>query len=350
LTTRKPDCRQERAGVAAAGPSQGDSRAFDVSVVVTTYNHAHFLVDALDSIMAQTARPGEVIVVDDGSRDDPAAVVAKYSGVRLIVQHNQGLAAARNTGWRAARGRYVVFLDADDRLTPDAIACNLHRFARSPGCAFVYGGHRWIDQEGRPLGGEHVQDVGDDPFASFLRGNCVGMHAAVMYRRDCIAETGGFDASLRACEDYDLYLRLARRYPVASGRECLAEYRRHGSNMSHNIPLMLGSALLVLRRQRVHAGSNRRWRAAYRQGIREWKRYYAQRYKRQLRAAMAGTAPARPILRQATRMIGMAPWTALRAAAGGMARIILRREGTHGGGIPRAGAASGADGRVGTSH
>ena len=88
LTTRKPDCRQ--AGVAAAGPSQGDSWAFDVSLVVTSYNHAHFLVDALDSIMAQTARPGEVIVVDDGSRDDPAAVVAKYPGVRLIVQHNQG--------------------------------------------------------------------------------------------------------------------------------------------------------------------------------------------------------------------------------------------------------------------
>src|SRR4051794_23346320 len=90
----------------------------DVSVVVTTYQHAHLLGDALASVLAQTVPPREVVVVDDGSTDDPASVVAHYPGVRLIRQENQGLSAARNTGLRAATGARVLFLDADDLLTP----------------------------------------------------------------------------------------------------------------------------------------------------------------------------------------------------------------------------------------
>src|SRR5215470_8083773 len=86
----------ERKGAARAGAS--------VSIIITTFNHARFLADAIRSALAQTVTPSEVIVVDDGSTDDPAAVVAGFPGVRMIRQRNQGLAAARNTGWRAAAG------------------------------------------------------------------------------------------------------------------------------------------------------------------------------------------------------------------------------------------------------
>src|SRR5262249_22609977 len=130
----------ERNTAAKPGPS--------VSIIITTFNHARFLADAIRSALAQTVTPSEVIVVDDGSTDDPAQVVAGFPEVRMIRQSNQGLAAARNTGWRAAVGDHVVFLDADDRLLPDALALNLRQFSRSPDCALVFGGYRWIDVEG----------------------------------------------------------------------------------------------------------------------------------------------------------------------------------------------------------
>ena len=130
-----------------------------VSVVITTYNDSQFLPEAIESALAQTVPPDEVIVVDDGSTDDPGAVVSRYPNVRLIRQANQGLAAARNTGWRAACGRYLVFLDADDRLMSKALASNLHRFDQRPDCAFVYGGFRYIDAR-RPISADASAEIG----------------------------------------------------------------------------------------------------------------------------------------------------------------------------------------------
>jgi glycosyltransferase involved in cell wall biosynthesis/SAM-dependent methyltransferase len=247
-----------------------------VSIVITTYNHARFLAEAIESALAQTVAPSEVIVVDDGSTDDPGSVVSRYPQVQLIRQPNQGLAAARNTGWRAARGRYVVFLDADDRLMPEALASNLQRFSERPECAFVYGSFYYIDAGGRHLISPPPKLVGEDAYEFFLKNNWVAMHAAVMYRRDCLEEVGGFDARLPRCEDYELYLRLARRYRVAAGVDRIAEYRRHDSNMSLNIPSMLGTVLGVMHRQPQYLNDNVQWRKAYKTGIRFWKSVYAE--------------------------------------------------------------------------
>jgi glycosyltransferase involved in cell wall biosynthesis len=251
------------------------SSLLSVSTIITTYNHAQFLPEAIESALGQTIRPAEVIVVDDGSTDDPGAVVSRYSEVQLIRQPNQGLAAARNTGWLAARGRYVIFLDADDRLLPEALASNLRCFDKRPECAFVYGGYYYIDAGGRYLSSHPVDLIGEDAYECFLKGNCVAMHATVMYRRDCLEEVGGFDARLRCCEDYELYLRLARRYPVAAGDERLAEYRRHGSNMSLNYPQMLDTMLGVMRQQLPYVESNAKWQRALKAGIKDWKSTYA---------------------------------------------------------------------------
>jgi SAM-dependent methyltransferase len=278
-----------------------------VSIVVTTYNHARFLAESLESALAQTERSTEVIVVDDGSQDDPAAVVATFPEVRLIRQPNRGLAAARNTGWRAARGRYVVFLDADDRLLSHALAVNLRRFARRRECAFVYGGYEFIDADGRPLATPEPVDVGDDPYAAFLEGNRVGMHATVMYRRECLAAAGGFDPALPACEDYDLYLRLARDHPVASGPECLAQYRWHGENMSANLPMMLSAALAVLGRHEARAAANPRWRAAHANGVRAWKEFYSRRQLAHACEAVERAGPGATPVGDIARMLRLAP-------------------------------------------
>jgi GT2 family glycosyltransferase/SAM-dependent methyltransferase len=247
-----------------------------VSTVITTYNHARFLAEAIESALGQTVVPAEVIVVDDGSTDDPGAVVRRYPGVRLIRQSNHGLAAARNTGWRAACGHYVVFLDADDRLMPEALAVNLQRFDEKPDSAFVYGSFYDIDAGGWVRTSPDPRFLAEDAYESFLKTNLVSMHAAVMYRRDCLEEVGGFDARLRCCEDYELYLRLARQYSVAAGVERIAEYRHHDTNMSRNIPAMLDTVLEVMHRQSAYLNGNAQWPKAYKTGIRFWKSYYVE--------------------------------------------------------------------------
>ena len=123
-----------------------------VGVVVTTYNHAHFLADALASVRDQVTPAQQVVVVDDGSTDHPEAVAGSFAGVSTIRQPNRGLAAARNAGLRALDTDYVIFLDADDRLEPRAIEHGLRSFSRAPDCGFVYGGHRYIDRAGSRIG------------------------------------------------------------------------------------------------------------------------------------------------------------------------------------------------------
>ena len=107
--------------------------AGSVAVVITTYNHAAFLEDAIRSVIQQSIRAQEIIVVDDGSTDHPDAVVSCFSQVRLIRQRNQGLSAARNTGLRAAVADKIIFLDADDRLCQGAIEGGLQCFGSHSG-------------------------------------------------------------------------------------------------------------------------------------------------------------------------------------------------------------------------
>jgi glycosyltransferase involved in cell wall biosynthesis len=252
------------------------------TIVITTYDQAQFLDEAIASVERQSVPATEIIVVDDGSTDDPAAVVARHPGVRLIQQKNQGLANARNTGLRAASSRYIGFLDADDRLLPEMLETNLRQFANYPDCAFVYGAYLLVDELGAVINRAPLRMPGPDPYESFLAENLVGMHGTVLYRRDLVEAEGGFDPTLRAVEDYDLYLRLARRRPVKATDELLAEYRQHNANMSANIPFMLTTALSVLRRQRAAAATRREWEAAFRRGISEWENHYSREQFKQL--------------------------------------------------------------------
>src|SRR5690606_3173545 len=137
-------------------------------------------------------------------------------------------------GLRAIDSDMVVFLDADDLLLPDAIASGLACHAANPGCALVYGAHRRIDEHGNVLLASNYHEISDRPFRDFLRGNRIGMHATVMYRRDMLEAAGGFDPTLRVCEDYDIYLRIARKGRMASHPTMVADYRFHDHNMSHD--------------------------------------------------------------------------------------------------------------------
>ena len=131
-----------------------------------------------------------------------------------------------------------------------------------------------MDSGGAPLSPVKFENVGADPFAAFLRGNCVGMHAAVLYDRARLAAAGGFDETLGCCEDYDVYLRLARAHTVAAHPRLVADYRWHGSNMSRNSVMMLAGARKVTGRFRHAAKQRPETARAFRQGQATWRRYY----------------------------------------------------------------------------
>jgi glycosyltransferase involved in cell wall biosynthesis len=271
-----------------------------VAVIIPCYKQAHFLGDAIESALAQSHPRVEIVVIDDGSPDDTAEVAARYPGVRCVRQDNQGLAGARNRGIRESRSPYLVFLDADDRLRPNALEAGLVSFGAHPECAFVSGGFQYIGPDGRPQGDPVLPRVDTDHYVEMLKRSYIAMHATVMFRREILERLNGFDASLPVCEDFDLYLRITRRHPVCCHGAIVAEYRRHASNVTINSALMLRTALRVLGSQWEYVKADNAYRAAYREGRRFWKACYGleliqaikQAARRgQRRRAIAGFAP-----------------------------------------------------------
>jgi glycosyltransferase involved in cell wall biosynthesis len=255
-----------------------------VSVIVPCFNHAHYLQDAISSILAQSYSNFEIVVVDDGSTDQTRQVASLYEKVRYVYQENRGLAAARNTGTRESVGPLLVYLDADDVLTPHALQIGVSDLLSHPECAFVSGDHRRVGPDLKPLFKFRARPVQRDHYLAFLRGNYIGMNATVMYRRKIVQKVGGFDESLAACEDYDLYLRIARDHPVRCHEDIVADYRQHGTNMSRNAEFMLKWILKVHQAEYPHVKGDPNRERAYAEGERYVREYYGDQILRHLRA------------------------------------------------------------------
>jgi SAM-dependent methyltransferase len=286
-----------------------------LSVVVTTYEHARYLGDALESIVSQQIPGIDVVVVDDGSTDRPEKVVARFPGIRLIRQDNRGLAAARNTGLAHCTGEYVIFLDADDMFVPGGLAADLAVASAHPHAALAYGAHVRTGPDGHTVTETvYVPVEPDDSYRQFLRCNPIGMHGSALLRRTAVVEVGGFDESLPACEDYDLYLRLAARYEVRSHPAVVAAYRIHDNNMSTDTGLMLGAVLRVLAGQRRHVRHDPRLRRALSDGVRVWLRYYG---RQEMRGRRPVQRPGTPLWRAGLSATRLFPAT--------VAGLLLRR-------------------------
>jgi SAM-dependent methyltransferase len=139
----------------------------------------------------------------------------------------------------------------------------------------VSGRYRYITEDGSLLHEYSQEPAEPDPYAAFLRGNYIGMHATVAYRRSVIEAEGGFNPLLPACEDYDLYLRIARKHSVSVHDHLVAEYRQHGNNMSRDPRLMLKTVLTVLDSNRKYAKTKNSYREAYRAGVTAWREHYS---------------------------------------------------------------------------
>ncbi|MFI5156013.1 MAG: glycosyltransferase [Chitinophagales bacterium] len=243
-----------------------------VSVIIPCYNLSKYLNTALDSVVKQTHPSIEIIVVDDGSSDDPHIICRKYPNLRYVRAERVGVSAARNIGIQFSQGDYLLFLDADDWIFSDAIACNLSYFAANSSLAFVSGDHDRVDEDGNLLQVRQSQIIMDKNYERLLQGNYIGMEATVLYRRELFFHFH-FDPRMKACEDYALNLDIARHYPVAAHTKKIAAYRIHKSNSSKDSRMMLAAALDTLERQKIGL-RNSQERRALDEGIRNWKAYY----------------------------------------------------------------------------
>lgn len=220
-----------------------------ISAIIPNYNNARFLGDAVESVLSQTLPPREVIVVDDGSTDDSADVLARFGDrIRVIRQANGGVASARNAGAASASGDLLAFLDSDDTWLPTKLERQAERFADDPALGLVHCGHETIDASGAVLG-RHVEGregwVAEDLL--LLRPTIPAPGSTAVIPRSVFEAVGGFDPDrrLRPSEDYDLCVRIATRHRVGFVPEVLMRYRQHGSNAHRNVANMERAMLLI---------------------------------------------------------------------------------------------------------
>ncbi len=218
------------------------------SIIMPVYNGARFIAAAIESVYRQSMDDWELIVVDDGSTDESAAIAGSYGArVRLLRQENRGLSAARNAALAEARAEYVALLDADDCWEAGFLE---HLSAALDGAgdevAGVFSGWLFIDGSGEEIPGSRVSRPGRFALEDFLAWNLFPPSSAVL-RRSAIAAGGGFDEHMRAMEDWDLWLRMTATGGVWLGTEpLLCRYRVHGGTISRDVRAMRAGRLRAL--------------------------------------------------------------------------------------------------------
>ena len=203
-----------------------------VGVVIPTFNRAHLLGRALDSVLAQTLPLRQIIVVDDGSTDSTADVVAGYPGVSYLRQENRGVSAARNLGIRHCGCDWIALLDSDDEWLPEKLRVQFEALAENPGHRLIHSDEIWIRNGRRVNPADRHRKRGGWIFEYCLP-LCVISPSAAVIERSLLIEAGGFNEQLPACEDYDLWLRICSRFPVLYvDRPLLRKYGGHDDQLS----------------------------------------------------------------------------------------------------------------------
>jgi glycosyltransferase involved in cell wall biosynthesis len=226
-----------------------------VSVITPCYQQGHLLAGAIESVLDQTHRACEMIVINDGSTDETGDVARRYASrepgrVRLLEQANQGQAKARQAGWEQARGEFLVQLDADDLLEPSMVEACLEIFRQEPRLSVVVADAYLVNEEGAVL--RVFEQTSARPWPQILEYNPHGALAGVMTRTQAVKAVGGLEVpGTPGCEDWDLWARMARcGMHFGTVRRPLARYRQAATNYSRRAEAMLRSALELLDRCR----------------------------------------------------------------------------------------------------
>ena len=242
-----------------------------VSIVIPCYNQGRFLRASIASATSQTCAPIEIIVVDDGSNDETADL-ARTLAATLIRQPNTGVSGARNAGLHAASGTFVIFLDADDELMPDAVQTGVRALTSNEAAVCAVGRARPMDEGGRDLSSLPPRPIGPDLYREWLSENFVFTPGAAIFRRQSLSSMGGFPIDVGPAADYAIYLRLARLGQVLDHGQPVVRYRNHPASMSTDSTRMLRATMRVLQREAAHLPPG--YEASYRRGRAHWAQWY----------------------------------------------------------------------------
>ncbi len=203
-----------------------------ISAVIPTHNRAHTLKRALDSVIHQTCPADEIIVVNDGSTDSTNEVLASYTGIKIVNQANKGVSAARNTGIEMASGDWIALLDSDDEWLPAKIESIHQAHSEHPSIHLFHSDEIWI-RNGVRVNAINKHDKHGGYIFSHCLPLCVISPSAAVIEKRLLKETGLFDETLPACEDYDLWLRICHAHPVHFiDRPLIRKYGGHADQLS----------------------------------------------------------------------------------------------------------------------
>jgi hypothetical protein len=220
-----------------------------VTTIIPSYNRAHYLPLALDSVLGQTYPVGEIIIVDDGSTDNTREVVMRYEGqVRFYQQDHGGVSAARNKGLELAQGEIISWCDADDVWEPSFLQRTVTRLEDDLQLDGVYAGVAHIDSAGKRLPQENRITVPPDQLYAALADDCFIQTTGFVMRKRCFDQGGWFDTHFDISEDYDMFLRLAKTCRIVGLGEPLVQYRVHHQNTVSNSAKWCESRLALTRK------------------------------------------------------------------------------------------------------
>ncbi len=220
-----------------------------VSVIVPVYNRGNLVSETIDSILSQTYKNFEIILINDGSSDDSLSILAAYERrfpekIRVIDQKNQGQIIARNNGIKVARGQYIAFLDSDDLWKKDKLERQLPLFQQ--GVGLVYTGTEIINEKGETVRLEPADEalVGDIYGQLLVKNRMTG--GTVVVTAEALEKVGVFSQDFKAAENWDLWLRICKEYSADVVADPLIEYRVHSNNMSSDGQLMLDAKMKII--------------------------------------------------------------------------------------------------------
>ena len=221
-----------------------------VSVIIPAYNSEQFIGQTLDSVFNQIYRDFEIIVVDDGSKDGTSEILSGYKDrLTYIRKGNEGLSVARNAGIAQAQGEYIAFIDHDDLWLPEKLKEQVALLESNQEAYLCFSDAYIIDQKGKRSGSlfaicpPHKGMV----FLQLLKDNFIPVLTAVV-RKEAFKEIGLFDPQYRIAADWDLFLRIAKQYPVAFINRPLAEYRVHAGSFSRSRDIALRESISIISR------------------------------------------------------------------------------------------------------
>ncbi len=244
-----------------------------ISVIIPAFNPGRFLEIAVRSVLAQTFEDWEIVIMDDGSTEALLPFGEWDARIRVLRQENKGQSVARNAAITQSSGEFVAFLDADDEWLPQKLARQLEVMQSDPKLGLCHTQFEMVDGENRRI--NHGYGGLMNTYLWLLDGCGVGV-SSVMVRRTVLQDVGGFDALAAPCDDYEMWLRIARFFPIAGIDEILMLYRIHGTNMSLNYEVMFAASNNILEKHRLAAIKNndRRAQVAAREGQRKIARVY----------------------------------------------------------------------------